>query len=63
MEFPKRYMRKTALVRDFGIPEAYLMRIFRTKGNGISWKINPKKERSPIIFDTEGLKKWMEKGK
>ncbi|WP_336533924.1 hypothetical protein [Bacteroides acidifaciens] len=55
-------MKKTVLVRDYGLSESYLMRIFRTKGNGISWKISPKKN-SAILFDTEGLAKWMAAGK
>lgn len=62
MKFPEKVMKKTVLVRDYGLSESYLMRIYRTKGNGISWKISPKKN-SAILFDTEGLAKWMAAGK
>lgn len=63
MEFPKPVMRMTALIRDMGFPEEYLMRIYRTKGQTIARKINPTKERSAIIFDTKGLEDWWNKGK
>ena len=62
MEFPKPVMRLTALV-EMGFPQEYLMRIYRTKGQTIARKINPNKEKSPIIFDTKGLEDWWNKGK
>ena len=56
MEYPKKIMKKTEL-QDMGFPEEYLLRIFRKKGQTIAWKINPAKEKSPILFDTDGLEK------
>lgn len=62
MKYPKPVMRKSELIK-MGFTEAYLMRIFRTKGQDIACKQNPASRNSPIIFDTEGLEKWRKKGK
>lgn len=59
MEFKLPIMRKTALIRDYGFSESGLMEIYNTKGQNIAWKNNPNKSNSPIMFDTEGLKKWL----
>lgn len=59
MEFPKQVMRMTALVRDYGFSESGLLEIYRAKGQKVAWKNNPKKRNSPIMFDTDGLKKWL----
>ena len=58
MKFRAPVMRLTELKKEMGFPEEYLMNIYNTKGQIIARKINPKARNSPIIFDTEGLKKW-----
>ena len=42
---------------EMGIPEAALMRIYRTKGQKVAKKISPGKRNSPLIFDTAELDK------
>lgn len=63
MEFKAPIMRSTELITEMGFPEEYLMNIFRTPGQTIARKINPKARNSPIIFDTEGLEKWWKQHK
>ena len=63
MEFRKPVMRSTELTKEMGFPEEYLMQIYNTKGQNIARKMNPKARNSPIIFDTEGLKKWWKDNK
>ncbi len=58
-EFPKPYMRQSELEK-MGIPRAMLTQAYRDPGQRFASKINPTKSNSPIVFETEGLKKWME---
>lgn len=62
MQYPKKIMRASEL-KKMGFPDEYLMRIFRTKGQTIAWKMTPTARNSPILFDTEGLEKWRVQGK
>lgn len=63
MEYPRKVMRKKEL-RGMGFSEAYLMRIFRTVGTPVAWKMNPgaRQKNSPILFDTEELEKVRARG-
>lgn len=58
MEYPKKIMNRKELVRQMGFPEAFLMRAYSTPGQTFAWRSNPENNRSPILFDTEGLEKW-----
>lgn len=62
MQYPKKIMRLQEL-KKIGFPEAYLMRIYRTKGQTIAWKMNQTRRNSPIVFDTEGLEKLRQRGR
>lgn len=57
MTYPKQIMKLSEL-KKMGYPEAFLMRAFRAHGQTFATRLNPFKENSPIIFDTEGLEKW-----
>ena len=56
MVYPKPIMRLKQL-KEMGIPEAALMRIYRTRGQKVAKKISPGKRNSPLIFDTAELDK------
>lgn len=56
MIFPQPVMRLKPLT-EMGIPEATLMRIYRTRGQKVAKKITPGKRNSPLIFDTAELDK------
>nr|DAJ43513.1 MAG TPA: hypothetical protein [Caudoviricetes sp.] len=60
MNFPKAFMTKKEL-REIGVPEATLERIWNTKGQNIAFRACPGKKTSPIIFDTESLSKQLAK--
>ena len=49
MIFPQPVMRLKPLT-EMGIPEATLMRIYRTRGQKVAKKISPGKRNSPLIF-------------
>ena len=57
MQYPKPVMRKSEL-EQMGFPEEYLLRIYRTPKQRIAWKMDPLKNTSPIVFDTEELEKF-----
>lgn len=57
LDFPKPVMRLTELTA-MGFPEEYLRRAYGDKNQNFATKINPAKSNSPILFDTDGLKKW-----
>ena len=48
MIFPQPIMRLKPLT-EMGIPEATLMRIYRTRGQKVAKKISPGKRNSPLI--------------
>lgn len=56
MVYPKPIMRLKHL-KEMGIPEATLLRIYRTRGQKVAKKISPGKRNSPLIFDTAELDK------
>lgn len=56
MIFPQPIMRLKPLT-EMGIPEATLMRIYRTRGQKVAKKITPGKRNSPLVFDTAELDK------
>ncbi len=58
MEFPRAVMRLSEL-KEMGYPEALLLEAWREKGQDFALKQNPLKKNSPIIYHTEGLKKWL----
>ncbi|MFR6280954.1 MAG: hypothetical protein ACLUKK_07210 [Lacrimispora saccharolytica] len=57
LEFPKPVM-KMAELTDMGIPKEYLLKAYRDRNQTFATKIDPTKRNSPIIFDTDGFKKW-----
>lgn len=60
MIFPQPVMRLKPLT-EMGIPEATLMRIYRTRGQTVAKKINPGVRNSPIIFDTDRLAEYLDR--
>lgn len=56
MVYPKPIMRLKQL-KEMGIPESVLLRIYRTRGQKVAKKISPGKRNSPLIFDTAELDK------
>lgn len=60
MIFPQPIMRLKPLT-EMGIPEATLMRIYRTRGQTVAKKINPGVRNSPIIFDTDRLAEYLDR--
>ena len=59
-KYPHRFMKKTEL-EEMGFSEEYLMYAFRSKKNDFASKNNPTKEKSSIIFDTDGFEAWRKK--
>lgn len=57
MQYPKPVMRMSEL-KKMGFPEEYLKRVYRMQKQRIAWKMNPLKNTSPIVFDTEELEKF-----
>lgn len=57
MEYPKKNMRRTELLK-MGFPEELLDRAYREKGQTFAYKISPTKKNSPIMFDTAGFEQW-----
>lgn len=57
MEYPKKNMRRTELLK-MGFPEELLDRAYREKGQTFAYKISPTKKNSPIMFDTAGFERW-----
>lgn len=60
MEFEKRFMKRTELVK-MGFPEEMLDRAYRDPKQRFASKINPAKKNSTIIFDTEALGRWWDR--
>lgn len=60
MEYPKSIMRKTELMA-LGFPEKMLLRASREKNQTFAFKENPLSKSSPLLFDTAGLDKWLQK--
>lgn len=56
MEYPKKVMRKKELM-GLGFPRDWLQAIYETKGQTVAWKIDPTKQNSPLLFDTDELEK------
>lgn len=57
MEYPKKVMRKSELMK-MGFPGEFLMYVFRFKGQQVAWKLNPTKSNSVIVFDTDALDRF-----
>ena len=57
MQYPKKLMSISELVRDCGYKRDYLERIYRTPGQTMARKLDPTKINSKIVFDTEELEK------
>lgn len=57
MQYPKPVMKLSELI-TMGFPEEYLLRVYRNQKQRIAWKMNPLKNNSPILFDTEELDKF-----
>nr|DAS70487.1 MAG TPA: UBA-like domain protein [Caudoviricetes sp.] len=58
MEFPKQIMKINDLC-NMGFPREMLMEIFRNPRQNFARKMNPLKRNSHIIFETDGLNKWL----
>lgn len=58
--FPKSQMRLKELMK-MGYSQTELQNAYRTPGQTFARKINPSKKGSPIVFDTEGLRLFLEK--
>lgn len=59
MEFPKKFMR-TGELRALGFSKELLRRAYGDKKQRFATKIHPEKRTSAIMYDTDGLKKWLE---
>lgn len=60
MIYPKRIMRKSELIK-LGFSKTQLEIAYLSKGQSFARKINPLKRNSPILFDTEGLEKFLQR--
>ena len=60
MEYPKKVMRMTELVK-MGFPEETLRKATMEKGQTFAWKNNPKARNSPLMFDTTEFEKWRQR--
>lgn len=58
MEFPKKIMKRTELLK-LGVPKQVLENA--SSNTKIAWRMSPDKPKSPYIFDTDKLKEFMEK--
>lgn len=58
--FPKRFMRQQELLR-MGIDKSLLDRARAERGQRFIMKLDPLKQNSPILVDTEGLARWMDR--
>ena len=57
LEFPKPVMKLSELAQ-MGLPKELLLAAYRDKNQTFASKINPSSSNSPIIYDTDGLKRW-----
>lgn len=57
LQYSKPVMKMAEIVRETGLPERYLRRIYGTYGQKVAWKQDPLKAKSPILFDTAELEK------
>lgn len=60
MEYPKPIMKRSELLK-MGFPEEFLDRAYRVRGQTFAVKLNPMKQNSPIIFQTEEFEQWRQK--
>lgn len=60
MEFPKKFMRSGEL-RALGLSKELLRRAYGDSKQRFATKVNPAKRTSAIIYDTDGLKEWIER--
>lgn len=60
MEFEKRFMKKSELIK-MGFAESMLDRAYGDAKQTFAKKMDPTKPNSPIIYDTVGLSKWWER--
>lgn len=58
--FPKSQM-KISELKKIGFPETELLDSFRIPGQKFARKLNPEKKNSPIIFDTDSFREYLEK--
>lgn len=56
-KYPKKFMRMAEL-KKMGLPEEYLLRVYRTKNQKVATKTSPLKHGSALIFDTVELEKF-----
>lgn len=61
MNFPRELMRITEIERECKVSRKLLLQAYLTPGQNFAFKMNPLKSNSPIVFQTDGLKKWMDK--
>ena len=59
MNFLKPVMRLKEL-KKMGYPESLLLEAYRDRNQNFAMKLNSLKTNSPIIFETEGLNKWLQ---
>lgn len=55
MTYPKSVMSLRELI-DMGFPEKWLMKLYRTKNDGLAWKAGIYKNNK-ILFDVEKLER------
>ena len=58
IKFPKPFMRASEL-KKMGIPEELILRAYGDKNQKFAMKINPAKQNSPLVVETEGFAEWM----
>lgn len=56
-KYPKKFMRMAEL-KKMGLPEEYLLRVYRTQNQKVATKTSPLKHGSALIFDTVELEKF-----
>lgn len=59
MTYPKQIMTIKEL-QELGFSKEYLKSLYRRKGQTFAWKMDPLRQSSTILFDTEKLEKYIQ---
>ena len=57
MTYPKPFMGIPELMK-MGLTREFLNQAIASPGQTFASRVNPKKKKSPYLFDTEGFEKW-----
>ena len=48
-------------LRKMGFPETYLMNVYFDQSQNFAWKMDVRKQNSPILFETEKFEEYRQK--